>query len=349
MSLFSTLAKSAAQAVQKAQAAQKKPTTTSATNPQFGGSYVGGIPNTGSYTTTRLNQMPTYKAYVKENPDINPNDIIRAVNSGQVGRGGQPQPAPAPRRAVSGGGTTKKSSGGGRSYSYSRSRRGGGGGGGGGRGGGGRKGGGGGNPAAAAAQAQMDYLTGLLGAKNYTAPRDDAAYAANQALRDRITAATAQDQQAATGAYNNLDTYLQGNQTNPYANVQIQRAATAPSYNPYLQSQGIAGSAPMASNPDDGGYAAFQNVLSLLGANQQANNASGLRASQEARTYAGQQIGGLDNAYLANVDTRDAQLAAAQQQQQLQLDTERRAGLAQLAALIAQGAKAPDLAALGLA
>jgi hypothetical protein len=271
-----------------------------------------------------------------------------AKNQSSIGSAGQGAGTPPPRSAVSGGGT-KKSSGGSRGYSYSRGRGGGGGGGGGRRGGGGGGGGGGGNSAAAAAQAQMDYLTGLFGAKNFTAPRDDAAYAANQALRDRITAATAADQQAATGAYNNLDTYLQGNQTNPYANVQIQRAATAPSYNPYLQSQGIAGSAPMASNPDDGGYAAFQNVLALLGANQQANNASGLRASQEARTYAGQQIGGLDNAYLANVDTRDAQLAAAQQQQQMQLDTERRAGLAQLAALIAQGAKAPDLAALGLA
>ena len=57
----------------------------------------------------------------------------------------------------------------------------------------------------------------------------------------------------------------------------------------------------------------------------------------------------MDNAYLANVDTRDAQLAAAQQQQQMQLDAERRQSAAQLAALIAQGAKAPDMAALGFA
>lgn len=228
---------------------------------------------------------------------------------------------------------------------------GGGGGGGGGRGGGGG-GGGGSAAAAAAAQAQIDAMTRLLGSGAYS--YNPAAFDASpyDAMRQRVSDATTQDQQAATGAYNNLDTYLQANQTNPYANVQLQRAAVAPSYNPYLESQGIAGSAPIAQNPNDGGYGAFQNVLALLGANQQANNASGLRASQEARTYAGQQIGGLDNAYLANVGNQQtqAQNAFTQQQAQIQqqLAAEKRAAAMQMMALLATpGTTAPDLSALG--
>lgn len=224
--------------------------------------------------------------------------------------------------------------------------------GGGGRRGGGGGGGGGGGSAASAAQAQIDAMTRLLGSGAYSYNPTAFDTSPYDTMRQGINAATAQDQQAATGAYNNLDTYLQANQTNPYANVQMQRAAVAPSYNPYLESQGIAGSAPIAQNPNDGGYGAFQNVLALLGANQQANNASGLRASQEARTYAGQQIGGLDNAYLANVGTQQttAQNAFTQQQAQIQqqLAAEKRQAAMQMMALLATpGTTAPDLSAFG--
>jgi len=231
---------------------------------------------------------------------------------------------------------------------------GGGGGGGGGRRRGGGGGGGGGNAAAAtAAQAQIDAMSRLLGSGAYSYNPTAFDTSPYDALRQRVSDATAQDQQAATGAYNNLDAWLQANQTNPYANVKVQQAAVAPSYNPYLESQGIAGSAPIARNPDDS-MAAFQNVLSLLGANQLANNASGLRASQEARTYAGQQIGGLDNAYLAGIGNQQtqAQQAYAQQQAQIQqqLAAEKRQAALQMMALLATpGTTAPDLSALGFA
>jgi hypothetical protein len=227
---------------------------------------------------------------------------------------------------------------------------GGGGGGRGRRGGGG--GGGGGGGAAKAAQAQIDAMTRLLGSGAYS--YNPAAFDASpyDTMRTNVNDAAAKDQAAATGAYNNLDTWLQANQTNPYANVKVQQAAVAPSYNPYLESQGIAGSAPVVTNPNDGGYGAFQNVLALLGANQQANNASGLRASQEARTYAGQQIGAMDNSYLAGIGNQQtqAQQAYAQQQAQIQqqLAAEKRQAAMQMMALLATpGTTAPDLSALG--
>src|SRR5262245_34297720 len=150
---------------------------------------------------------------------------------------------------------TPKSPGGGgssgRSYSYSR------GGGGGGRGGGGPS-------AAALAQAQMDYLVKYLSSNAFTAPKQDE-------LRTTVADATAKDQAASTAAYDSLDRYMWNNQSNPYAQVKLNRAAAAPSYNPYLRSQGIAGSAPIARNPDDS-YGAFQNVLKLLSAGQRSQN-----------------------------------------------------------------------------
>jgi hypothetical protein len=323
---------------------KKKPVVSTGAKPAYGGSYVGGIPNQGSATTTRLADLPTYKAYVagnKSNPAYQADpvgytsDIISYVNSGGV-NAGQQAPAGKPPPKFSGA-AAKKSGGGG-----------------GGRRGGGGGGGGGGGSAAAAAQAQIDAMTRLLGSGAYTynaTPFDQSPY---DTMRTNVNNASAQDQQAATGAYNNLDTWLQANQTNPYANVKVQQAAVAPSYNPYLESQGIAGSAPVVNNPNDGGYGAFQNVLALLGANQQANNASGLRASQEARTYAGQQIGGLDNAYLANIGTQQTQAQQAYAQQQLQLQQQlaaekRQAAMQMMALLATPGTTAPDLAALGIA
>ena len=249
----------------------------------------------------------------------------------------------------------------------------------GGGGGGGRSyggGGGGGGSATAAAQAQMDYLTGLLNGGDWTAdagdyvlggdwsvPDNSAAVAANQQLRGRIGEATAADQAAATTAYNNLDQYLNANATNPYADVKVNQARVAPNYNPYLESQGIAPLAPVTENPDDS-YGAFQNVLALLGANQQAGQQSRLAESQMGRTFSAGQIGGMDNAFLAAVDTRDAALAEKQQQMQMemnmrrqqaqmeldrerrqtqaQLDQEKRQAQFQLAELIGLGARNPN-------
>ena len=218
-----------------------------------------------------------------------------------------------------------------------------------GRGYGGGGGGGGGIDPAVAAQAQMDYLSQLLAGKNYTAAPLQGMRDANQALRNTVATATAQDQAAATGAYNSLDSWLAQNQRNPYADVQLQRAQAAPDMNPYLASQGVPGTNYQASNPEDTGYGAFQNVLALLGANQLAGQQSRAAESQMARTYAGQQIGAMDNAYLANIAGRDAEVAKLEADRQTALDTERRQAAMQLAQLIAQGAKAPDLAALGLA
>ena len=250
---------------------------------------------------------------------------------------------------------------------------GGGGGGGGGYGGGG---GGGGGSATAAAQAQMDYLSGLLSQGDWTAdagdyvlggdwsvPDNSAALAANQQLRGRIGEATAADLAASGTAYNNLDQYLNANATNPYADVKVNQARVAPSYNPYLESQGIAPLAKVTENPDDA-YGAFQNVLALLGANQQAGQQSRLAESQMGRAFSSGQIGGMDNAFLAAVDTRDAALAEKQQQMQMEmnmrrqqaqmeldrerrqtqasLDQEKRQAQFQLAELIGLGARNPN-------
>ena len=211
-----------------------------------------------------------------------------------------------------------------------------GGGGGRGYGGGGGGGGGGGISAAAAAQSQIDAMMRLLGSGAYTA--NAAPY---DAMRKSVTDASAADQAAATGAYNGLDTYLQANATNPFANVQLQQAQSAPDMNPYLQSQGVQGTNYQASNPEDGGYGAFQNVLALLGANQQAGNASRQAEAQMARTFTGQQLGAADNAYLA-------QIAGQQAQAQQALDAEKRNALLQMMALVGQGGKMPDLAQAGI-
>jgi hypothetical protein len=212
-------------------------------------------------------------------------------------------------------------------------------GGGGGRGGGGGYGGGGGGggglTAQAAAQGQMDYLAKLLASGQWTAPRQDA-------MRGSIASATAADQAAASGAYNALDQWLAQNQSNPYANVQLQNARFAPAQNAYLSSQGLTPMNDVQANPEDvGAQAAFSNVLKLLGAGQQASQQSRGAESQMARTFAGQQIGAMDNAMLA-------QIAAQEAQQQSALDAEKRKIMLELAALVGQGAAPPDLSAFGL-
>jgi len=202
----------------------------------------------------------------------------------------------------------------------------------------GRSGGGGGHSgpsAAQLAQAQMDYLMKYLSSNAFTAPKQDV-------LRQTVADSTTKDQAAATAAYDSLDRYMGNNTQNPYAAVKVQRAAAAPTYNPYLKSQGIAGSAKIAQNPDDaGGYGAFRNVLNLLSAGQQQQNQSNRLISQQARTYSGQQIGAIDNAYLAQIAQREADAQTA-------LDNQKREAMLQLASLIASGAKAPDLAKMGI-
>ena len=238
----------------------------------------------------------------------------KAMSPGYGGRAPTPMAPAAPRSPARSGG------GGGRSY---------------GRGGGGGGGGGGGISAAAAAQSQMDYLRSLLagGAFNVNAAPYDQ-------MRSGVNAATAQDQAAATGAYNSLDQWLGANRTNPYADVTLNRAQQAPSMNAYLQSQG---GQPLndfgGANPEDTGYGAFGNVLKLLGANQLAGQQSRGAESQMARTFAGQQIGAADNAYLANIANQQATAQTA-------MDAEKRKIMLELAALVGQGAKAPDLTGL---
>jgi hypothetical protein len=193
----------------------------------------------------------------------------------------------------------------------------------------------------------MDLLTQLLSSNAYTAPRNDAAYQANQQLRTRIGESTAADQATSTGAYNGLDAWLGANQTNPYANVKLQQARVASDQNPYLASQGVEGLNQVTQNPDDS-YGGFQNVLALLGANQQSGNNSRQAESQMARANTTTNLAAMDNAYLAGVDTRDANLASEQSKAQQTLDAEKRQTIAQLIQLIAQGAKAPDLSKFGI-
>ena len=261
----------------------------------------------------RANYFSNIKAIKLFDPKQAPARIISAAKAMSPGYGGRaPAPAAAPRAPSSG-----ARSGGGRGY------------------GGGGGGGGGGVSAAAAAQSQMDYLRSLLagGAFNVNAAPYDQ-------MRSGVNAATAQDQAAATGAYNSLDQWLGANRTNPYADVQLNEAQRAPSMNAYLQSQGGQGLNEFGgANPEDTGYGAFGNVLKLLGANQLAGQQSRGAESQMARTFAGQQIGAADNAYLMNIANQQAAAQTA-------MDAEKRKIMLELAALVGQGAKAPDLTGL---
>ena len=208
----------------------------------------------------------------------------------------------------------------------------------------------------------MDYLNGLLNggswtvdASAYAAPSMDAARAANQALRGNVAQASAADLAAANTSYNTLDSWLAANQTNPYANVQLQDARVAPAQNAYLASQGMTPMNEVAANPEDvGAQAAFQNVLALLGAGQTSWNQSRGAESQQARAYAQNEIAGMDNAFLAQIGMRDADIGMQEarmqaemdqerRQRQGELDDERRQLQIQLAELVGLGARPPGV------
>ena len=204
-----------------------------------------------------------------------------------------------------------------------------------GRRGGGGRGGGGGGGGPSPAQTQMDYIANLLASDMWKAPQQTA-------LRDTIAGATTQDKAAAEAAYGALDQWLAANNRNPYADVQLREARFAPAQNAYLQSQGLTPLNDVSANPEDvGANNAFRNVLSLLGAGQLSSNQSRLAESQMGRTYAGQQIGAMDNAMLAAVGQREADA-------QTQLDNQKRQLILQLGELVGQGATAPDLSRFGI-
>lgn len=261
--------------------------------------------------TARANQWTTSLAReVAQNAAVPYSAALSAARqqaAGRLGGGQQTMPATPQRSGGSGSGTVRSYGGGG--------------------------GGGGGPSAAALAQGQMDYLTKLLASGQFTA-------APETGSRNAVAQATAADQAAATQSFDALDAWLNANNANPYANVQLQRANVSQSYNPYLESQGVAPLNQVTQNPEDG-YGAFSNVLALLGANQQSGNQSRQAESQMSRAYTGNQIGAMDNAFLAQISGREAQRQQA-------LDDQKRQALAQLAELIGAGAKAPDLPSMGV-
>lgn len=232
----------------------------------------------------------------------------RTVISSRLAQGGR---APAQQRSGSGS-----------SGSSGRSYRSGGGG-----------GGGGGVNAAKQAQTSMDYITKLLASGMYTAPKQDA-------LRGSITGATAADIGTANTAWGGADQWLAANQSNPYNDVRLQEAQVAPDQNAFLASQGGMPQQVQTRNPNDG-YGGFQNILALLAANQNVNNQSQRAGAQFGRADSITGINAMDNAMLAGVTQRETDAQTA-------LDAEKRQTLAQLIELIAQGAKAPDLAAMGV-
>jgi hypothetical protein len=219
----------------------------------------------------------------------------------------------------------------------------------GGGGGGRRRGGGGGGGAgnaAALAQSQLDYMMQLLGSKSYTAAPETALRDAINQRQQGITAATQGDLATANTAWSNLDTWLSQNQTNPYANVQLQRAPTSPDYNPYLESQGVQPLAQVNQNPQDP-YGGFQNVLALLGANFNQQAQSQQAGSQMGRASSVTGINAMDNAYQDAIRQQLAQVADKEYQNQQALDAEKRQAAISIAPLLGQGAKAPaDLLAL---
>jgi hypothetical protein len=257
-----------------------------------------------------------------------PFGVAKALSQGGSSGG---VPAVTPRNPGSGG----SSGGGGRGYSY-------------GRGGGG--GGGGGGGAAAGAQGQLDFLLGVLGSKSYTAPPETALRQAIAARQAGVTNATRQDLATANKTWGELDTWLRQNQSNPYANVKLQTAPTAPDYNPYLATQGVAPLNQVRSNPEDP-YGGFANVLKLLGANQLSQNQSQAALSRMGRAASVTGINAMDNAFDDAIKQQLAAVAQKEYENQQALEQERRAAVLQLAPLLAQGAKAPAdvLVRLGLA
>ena len=235
----------------------------------------------------------------------------RAVDSGRIPTARPPAPTPAAVRPTRGGTT---SSGGGRGY-------------------GGGGGGGGGVDAAKQAQAAMDFMAQFLGSGAWTAPKQDE-------LRKTITDSTAADVNTANTAWNAADAWLAANQSNPYQAVQLQQAQVAPDQNAFLTSQGAQGQVAEGRNPNDG-YGGFQNALALLAAGQNVNNTSTQAGAQTGRASSITGINALDNAMLAGVTQRETDAQTA-------LDNQKRETIAQLLQLIMQGAKAPNLHAMGI-
>jgi hypothetical protein len=214
-------------------------------------------------------------------------------------------------------------------------------------GGGGR--GGGGSSAAQLAQAQLDFLLPILGSKSYTAAPETGVRDAIGQRQQGIATATQGDLATAGTAWDNLDTYLRGNQANPYANVQLQRAPTSPDYNPYLESQGVQPLNRVDSNPQDP-YGGFQNVLALLAANQAQQYQSQQAGSQMGRAASVTGINAMDNSFQDAIRQQLAQLAQQEYTNQQALDKEKRDAVLQLAPLLGAGAVAPPdlLAQLGM-
>ena len=191
-------------------------------DPEFGGRYTAsGIwigprkkaaptqARTQAEAVARRAQSPTqaylerYPTYVDANGQEQRNTWAGANNAARAMASYSSNPIAAPRSPGSPGGSSGGRGGG---YGY-----------------GGGGGGGGGISAAAAAQAQIDALAAQLRSGMYTA--NAAPY---DAMRKSVTDASAQDQAAASAAYNSLDTWLKQNNTTPYANVQLQRAQASP-------------------------------------------------------------------------------------------------------------------------
>lgn len=164
-----------------------------------------------------------------------------------------------------------------------------------GSGGGGRGGGGGGGAAAPQySQAQIDWLTQLLARSrpqattatnldlpDYNAQFDPSMY---NELEGKFNTAVASDRAAANAAYGQLNQYLNDSYRNAFANNNYARQGPGQdsmAMQRMLQSQGM--NPALAAQQTEGqaaGNAAFSNLWSLLGANEDTAQANRLRRAQ---------------------------------------------------------------------
>ena len=258
---------------------------------------------------------------------------------------------------------------------------------GGGGGGGGRSygGGSGGGAPAVDYQGQVDFLTRLLGSSAFT-PRQNTytdksqrrVYARDDAIYDRVAEGVAADRRAASGAYDALDAALANvgpsayEQLGPSAVPQVDRSLLQ-----LLSSQGVDPAAYTAAGDllqgeNRAGAGTFDDLIRVLGANEQSSLASRRAEAAMARAFADRSISaqslGLNTALDLREQARrreiedqnfaiDQSETARQRQvqdQNIQLalaaDEACRQLITQLSAIAAQGGvDQPTLEALGIA
>ena len=120
--------------------------------------------------------------------------------------------------------------------------------------------------------------------------------------------------------YGNLNTYLNANQINPYANLQQQSSPVNNAMANYLSAYGVSNDpvnqqVQASQMANQQGADSYNQLQQLMSANQLSNNQSNLGLSQMAQNYATTGLGSQRAAYQANAESSRAAAMRALQQQ----------------------------------